>query len=64
MFQKFMKQLKMQKQNEKPSAIILHTVKGKGCSFAENELYNHHMTVSKQQMEEALDVLLKELDRR
>ncbi|QCX33993.1 transketolase [Caloramator sp. E03] len=52
------------KQNEKPSAIILHTVKGKGCSFAENELYNHHMTVSRQQMEEALNVLLNELDRR
>lgn len=52
------------KQNERPSAIILHTIKGKGCSFAENELYNHHMTVSKEQMEEALDVLLKEFDRR
>ncbi|SKA91180.1 transketolase [Caloramator quimbayensis] len=52
------------KQNEKPSAIILHTVKGKGCSFAENELYNHHMTVSRQQMEEALNVLLNELGRR
>lgn len=52
------------KQNEKPSAIILHTIKGKGCSFAENELYNHHMTVSKEQMKEALDVLLKEFDRR
>lgn len=27
----------------KPHVIVLHTVKGKGCSFAEGVLYNHHM---------------------
>lgn len=27
----------------KPHVVVLHTVKGKGCSFAEGVLYNHHM---------------------
>lgn len=41
---------------EKPTAIVLHTTKGKGCTFAER-LWNHHMTVSNEQMEEALAAL-------
>jgi transketolase len=42
---------------EKPSAIILNTIKGKGCSFAE-KMWNHHMTVSQEQMDEALAALM------
>lgn len=41
----------------KPSVIVLNTVKGKGCSFAEGILSNHHITVSKEQMEDALKAL-------
>lgn len=36
------------------SVVILHTVKGKGCSFAEGETMNHHMRFSKEQMDKAL----------
>lgn len=46
-----------------PSAIILDTIKGKGISFAEGKLKNHHMQISKEQMEEALEQLQKELDK-
>lgn len=44
-------------QNDMPSVVILHTVKGKGCSFAEGKL-NHHVTVSPQQADEAIQILL------
>lgn len=47
----------------KPSAIVLNTVKGKGCSFVEKELYNHHMTISKEQMAEGLRELYAELEK-
>lgn len=47
--------------NSKPSVIILDTVKGQGCSFAEGILDNHHMFVSKDQMEEALAILDEKL---
>lgn len=47
---------------EKPSVIVLDTIKGKGCGFAEGVLNNHHMNVSKEQMEESLKVLEKELE--
>lgn len=43
--------------NGKPKAIILHTIKGKGWSFAENEFSNHSMTVNAQQLE----TIIKEL---
>lgn len=39
-----------------PSAIILHTVKGKGCTFAERQ-WCHHVSVSKEDMDEALAAL-------
>lgn len=39
---------------EKPSAIILHTKKGNGCSFAEGIASNHHMNFTAEQMSEAL----------
>jgi transketolase len=47
----------------KPSAIVLNTVKGKGWSFAENAFSNHHMVVSKEQAEDALLNLEKELEK-
>lgn len=50
-------------QGERPSVIVLNTLKGKGCSFAENVLLNHHMTISPKQMEEALSILNIEMER-
>ncbi|MDW7738753.1 MAG: transketolase [Bacillota bacterium] len=38
----------------KPSAIILHTQKGKGCTFAEGILDNHHMAFTVEQIDEAI----------
>lgn len=55
--------IKEAKENKgRPSVIVLDTIKGKGCGFAEGVLNNHHMNVSKEQMEEALKVLEKELE--
>lgn len=55
--------IKEAKENKgKPSVIVLDTIKGKGCGFAEGVLNNHHMNVSKDQMEESLKVLEKELE--
>ncbi|WP_346352907.1 transketolase [Azotosporobacter soli] len=54
---------KAKQEQEKPSVIVLNTLKGKGCSFAENVLLNHHMTISAAQMEEALAVLNGEVER-
>ncbi|HHW31745.1 MAG TPA: transketolase [Clostridiaceae bacterium] len=47
----------------KPSVIVLHTVKGKGCSFAEGILDNHHMTISKEQAENELKTLEEKLEK-
>lgn len=38
----------------RPSVIVLHTAKGKGCSFAENVVDNHHMTFSDDLIDEAI----------
>jgi transketolase len=45
-----------------PSVIVLDTCKGKGCTFAEGVLYNHHMVFSKEQGEEAVAAAKKTLD--
>ncbi len=45
---------------EKPNMIILHTQKGKGCTFAEGVMFNHHMTFTKEQAEEAISALQRE----
>lgn len=47
-------------QTGKPGMVILNTQKGKGCTFAEGVLYNHHMTFTKEQCEEAIAYLKKE----
>jgi transketolase len=44
-------------QTEKPSMIILHTIKGKGCSFAEGIEKNHSMTFNMDKAKEAIDAL-------
>jgi transketolase len=47
---------------KKPSAIILNTKKGYGCSIAEGETANHHMTFTKEKMQKAIDIAQKALD--
>lgn len=42
----------------KPAMIILNTVKGKDCTFAEGVLYNHHMTFTKEECETAINQLM------
>lgn len=37
-----------------PAAVVMHTIKGRGCSFAEGVPGNHHMNFKPEQMEEAL----------
>ncbi|NLE68335.1 MAG: transketolase [Lentisphaerae bacterium] len=38
----------------RPSVIVLDTVKGKGCTFAEGVLYNHHMSIREEEGREAV----------
>lgn len=45
---------------KKPSVVILDTIKGQGCNFAEIEGFNHYMVVSADMAESAR----KEIDRR
>jgi transketolase len=48
-------------QHQQPSMIVLHTLKGKGCTFAENVLLNHHMTFTREQADGAIAQLEAEL---
>ncbi len=49
---------KAKEEKERPSMIILNTVKGKGASFAEKAgVANHSMNVTKENLEEALKEL-------
>ena len=40
---------------EGPAAVVMHTRKGHGCSFAEGILSNHHINFKPEQMAEALE---------
>ena len=44
-------------QKDKPSMIIMHTVKGKGCNFAEGVEKNHSMTFNLEKAREAVAAL-------
>ena len=53
------------KDQDRPSMIVLDTVKGKDCTFAENVYYNHHVTFNDDQIAEAtayLDQKIKEIE--
>lgn len=52
---------KAKEQNNKPSMIVLNTIKGQGCCFAENTLKNHHIEVSQEQADEAICILERTL---
>ena len=47
---------------DKPSVIVLDTIKGYGCDFAEGIEGNHHMNFSKEQIENAIDLAAKRLE--
>jgi transketolase len=44
-------------QKDKPSMIVMNTIKGRGCSFAEGILSNHNMTFNMEKAQEALNAL-------
>jgi transketolase len=45
-----------------PSAIILDTIKGYGCDFAEGIASNHHMNFTKEQMDKAIEDAAQKLE--
>lgn len=45
-----------------PSMIVMDTVKGKDCSFAEDVFYNHHMSFTPEQTSEAILALEQKLE--
>jgi len=49
--------------SDAPSAIILDTIKGYGCTFAEGLASNHHMNFTKEEMDKAIDVASEKLEK-
>ncbi len=49
------------KEKERPSIVVMNTLKGKGCSYAEGVLENHHMIITDENTKEAIACLVKEL---
>ena len=49
---------KAQAQNERPSMIVMDTIKGKGCFFAEGIEKNHSMAFNMEKAKEAIAALL------
>lgn len=45
----------------KPHMIVLHTEKGKGCTFAEGVLYNHHVKFTQEQYQQAIEALDRQI---
>jgi len=45
-----------------PSAIVLDTIKGYGCNFAEGIASNHHMNFTKEEMDKAIDDASEKLE--
>ena len=50
------------KVKDQPSMIILDTIKGYGCNFAEGVEANHHMNFTKEQMDSALESAKQRLE--
>jgi transketolase len=44
-------------QTKEPSMIIMHTIKGKGCNFAEGIEKNHSMVFNMEKAKEAIAAL-------
>lgn len=54
--------IEAKKISEKPSAIILDTIKGNGCDFAEGIAGNHHMTFTQEKIDKAIDAVTQRLE--
>lgn len=54
--------LNAKKEKDRPSVIVLDTIKGKGCSFAEKADFNHYMVISNQMAEEAVEDIKNRLN--
>ena len=52
---------KAKQQGERPSMIVLNTVKGKGVSLAEGKVGSHNMPVTREQMDQAMAELDSQL---
>jgi len=50
------------KYTDAPSAIVLDTIKGYGCNFAEGVASNHHMNFTKEQIDSAIDDATQKLE--
>ncbi|MCX7970123.1 MAG: transketolase [Negativicutes bacterium] len=46
----------------RPSVVVLNTVKGKDCVFAEGKKANHHVVISREDVEAAVSCLEKKLE--
>ncbi|MDR1429306.1 MAG: transketolase [Spirochaetaceae bacterium] len=46
---------------DKPSVIVLKTVKGQGCAYVVSMSYNHHIPMPKDKLEESLRILEAEV---
>ena len=49
-------------ETEKPSVIVLDTIKGYGCDFAEGIAGNHHMNFTQEQIEKAINSAAQRLE--
>lgn len=52
---------KAKEERKRPAMIILHTVKGKSCCFAEAKLDNHNMFFSAEMIDQAISCVSEEL---
>ena len=50
------------RETQLPSAIILDTIKGNGCIFAEGVENNHHMAFTREQMDNAIAAVTERLE--
>jgi len=54
--------IEAKKATKTPSAIILDTIKGYGCNFAEGIASNHHMNFTQEQIDDAIEVAAQRLE--
>lgn len=54
--------VRTEEETDRPSVVIMNTVKGKGAAFVEREKYNHHLAVSKEEVEDAKNKLIAEVE--
>jgi len=54
--------IEAKKETALPSVIILDTIKGYGCEFAEGVTANHHMNFTKEQMDKAIEAQGKKVE--